>query len=101
MKEEYMIYSKKDTNIHVKAFYSYTAKKFQNIDYSLSKQLDSIKKMKLYEIKIFQPSKYYENYKLTMDGFEQRYTLEALEVPDQKKFLSIFNRYLRDIGKSR
>lgn len=57
--------------------------------------------MKLYEIKIFQPSKYYENYKLTMDGFEQRYTLEALEVPDQKKFLSIFNRYLRDIGKSR
>jgi hypothetical protein len=89
------LYAKKDTSMQADAWYIYSDKVLKDIGYSLSHQLDSIKKMKLVEIKILHPDTYLKDYQLTMDAFEQRYTLTEFPVKDEK-VMEYFEKYSRE-----
>ena len=93
--EVYALKGKKDTAMTGTISLSFT-NKIKGIDYSLCKELDSIKNMKLYKIKIVNNSRYMKDYKITLDKAEQAYGLEEVPVENREEILSYFERYKKD-----
>ena len=74
-------------------FYFFYSRKLNYIKESFSKQMDNIKNMKLYKIRIVAHGAYYEEYKMSLP--QREYLLEMKEVPLQNKneILSYFHKY--------
>ena len=97
--ELYSLKGKKDTAMTGTISLSFT-NKIKGIDYSLCRELDSIKNMKLYKIKIINNSRYMKDYKITLDKAEQAYDLEEVPVENREEILDYFERYKNDSFKN-
>lgn len=82
--------SKKDTILNGTAHFWFS-KKMNHIDYSLSRELDSIYKMKLYKIKIMNNAQYFVEYKYKLDPIEQYYLLEEIADINKQAVMKYFN----------
>ncbi len=93
--EIYSLKSKQDTSMTGAIYLSFTDK-IKAIDYSLCKELDSIKNMKLYYAKIINNSRYVKMYNITIEQAEQAFWLEELPVTNREEILSYVERYEKD-----
>jgi len=66
---------------------------FPDIQYSLSRKLDSIYKMKLTTTKIINNARYLKESNIYLDKIEQYYKLEKLKIENPKVLLSFFDYY--------
>lgn len=93
--EVYSLKGKIDTTMTGTISLSFT-NRIKDIEYSLCKELDSIKNMKLFKIRIVNNSRYMKEYKITLDRAEQTYDLEEVPVVNQEEILTYFERYQKD-----
>jgi hypothetical protein len=93
--EQYLIKAKDDTTVLAKCSLGFT-NKLQHVRYSLSKELDSIKKMKLNMVRIKNHTQYFKEYNFTLDTYELAYDLESVPVFNQNKIMSYFNMYKKE-----
>jgi len=99
LEETYLIKGKSDTTMSGTVFLSFS-NTLKNIDYSLSRELDSIKKMKLYTVRMVNNSRYIKDYNITLDRIEQRYTLKEIPVIiNYSEIKGYFDRYDADNPK--
>ena len=70
--------------------YFWFSNKLNHLEYSFSKELDSIYKMKLYKIKIKNNSRYFKDYNFTLDPIEQYFTLEEITVNNKSEIMKYF-----------
>ena len=89
--EKYLIKSKVDSLDIGECTFSYT-NRIANLDISLSKELDSIKNMKLYHAHIITFSHYFKESNLTMDRYEISYSLKENKIIDEKTIITLFKR---------
>lgn len=66
--------------------------KLKNIEYSLSKELDSANKMKLYKVRIKNNQQYFKDYNYTLDSVEQEYDLEEIVIDNKLKLFGFFQK---------
>jgi hypothetical protein len=64
--------------------------KFKNINYSISKELDSIKNMKLYKVKTITNERYLKDYDITLDRVELTDFMEECSFENESEILSYF-----------
>lgn len=92
--EEYYISSKlkeNDTSRNCLLNLHYSDKvKFK--EYSLSRELDSVKQMKLIDVKITSFPKYYSSINKTQGAFSIMYHMEEIEPENKKKLMYYFNK---------
>lgn len=70
-------YTHDDTSAHGTLFFGYS-KKLNGLKYSLSKEMDSIKKMKLYKVLQIQDPRYMKAYGITIDKIKSAYEIEDI-----------------------
>jgi hypothetical protein len=87
--EKYLIKSKIDSSNLGVCTFSYT-NKITGFDISLSKELDSIIKMKLCDAHLIIFSRYFKESNQTMDRYEISYSLKENIIIDEKNILSLF-----------
>jgi hypothetical protein len=87
--EQYLIKSKIDSANLGECTFSYT-NKVTGIDISLSKELDSIMKMKLFKAESVIYPRYFKENNYTMSRYETCYSLKENNIIDEKKILSLF-----------
>ncbi len=80
----------KDTGVSGISSYWFT-NKLNDIEYSLSKELDSIYKMKVYKIRLKNNSRYFKDYNYTLDAIEQAFDLERIDIKNESEILSYFS----------
>jgi len=83
--------SNKDT-----AYFYYT-NKLKDVNFSFSKELDSIKNMKLYKIRIINGKKYYEDQKISIPKRETTFELTKIPVTNSQQIFLYFDRYKKTI----
>lgn len=93
--EIYSIKGKTDPGLSGSLFLMFT-NELKNINYSLSKELDSISKMKLCSVKIVSDKRYFKGYSVTMDSYESSYKIEKILVANYPEDLIYFDRYKKD-----
>jgi hypothetical protein len=89
--ERYLIKSKEDSAELASCTFSYTDK-ISGIDISLSKELDSIKNMKLYKAETVYFSRHFKEPDFTMGEFVTCYSLKEGVISDEKRILSYFKK---------
>lgn len=87
--ENYLIKNKEDSADLATIIFSFTDK-ISGIDISLSKELDSIMHMKLFNAEINHFSRYYKENNFTMGRFVTCYSLKEGKILDEKKILTYF-----------
>lgn len=85
----YLIKNKEDSVDLAISTFSYT-NKISGIDISLSKELDSIMHMKLYEVETVRFPQHFKENNLTLGSFKTKYSLKEGEILDEKKILDYF-----------
>ncbi|MBK7884726.1 MAG: hypothetical protein IPJ81_13795 [Chitinophagaceae bacterium] len=96
--EMYIYRSKQDTAMTGSVHLSFT-NKMMDINYSMSKELDSMKNMKLYKAKLSQDSRYVNDFKVNLDEFHIIHGFEEVKITSPKEILAYFERYKKDILK--
>lgn len=95
LEECYFLKGVKDTTRSGQVCLFYTTK-LNGIEYSLSKELDSLKQMKLYKATIVNNSRFLKQYNITMDRIETYYQIQVDTTFDQEKILGLFERFKAD-----
>lgn len=98
LKEKFTGYAKKDTAGKGTVYYTYS-KGMMNIPFSLSRELDSIKQMKLTRITVVHHPVYMKEYNMTIQEFSGHYMLDRITVPAGDEVRKYFERYRRLAGK--
>ncbi len=93
--EAYSLVGKKDTTMTGNIYLSFT-NKISDVEHSLSKELDSLKNMKLYKLKLVINKRYAKEYQMTLDQSEASFWLEELPVTNREEILSYVERYEKD-----
>jgi hypothetical protein len=75
----------------------YYSKKLMTYDYTFSRELDSLKKMKLFKIRLQYEETYSKEYKITFPKRETYFEMQEIPVGDSKKVIGYFNRFKRNI----
>ena len=78
----------------------YYKKNLKNIDYTFSKELDSIKKLKICQIRIVYNSQFYKGYSFKLPQREFRFELKDEFVEDSKSLINFFIRFREDMGNN-
>jgi hypothetical protein len=73
------------------SIYYYYSPHFKNIHYSFSRNLDSIKGMKLYEVRILYEGKFSNKYNLPLPKREFLFKIEELQVSNFQEILHFFD----------
>lgn len=89
----YDIRRKIDTLLIGKCKFSFT-NEMKDFDLSLSRELDSIFKMKLFEVEILNLSQYFKESNYILKQFKTFYALKETIVFDRNNILKYFNMYL-------
>lgn len=93
---EFYVYRRKnDSTISGNFSFSFSDK-IKGIEYSLSKELDSLKSMKLYNVKMEGHIQYQKNGKSIYDTLRTVEDLKEIVVIDSAEILRYFNRYKKD-----
>lgn len=87
--EKYSFRGRKDTGVNGTVELSFSHK-LKAGGYSLSKNLDSIKNMKLYRVFMITNSRYIKNYRISLDRVEQFSELEEIPVKNREEILKYF-----------
>lgn len=74
----------------------YYSTEFNNLDFSFSREIDTVKNMKLYKIKNLDDSKVLPQYNFTLDAMETYYKIEECKQFDQMEILNIFEMFKKD-----
>jgi hypothetical protein len=89
LKEEYSFRDKEDSSKTGIASFEYSGK-LKDIKFSLSPQLDSLKKMKLVKLRGFTNARYFEKERIHVDKLEVTYLLERVKPGNEKMIMEIF-----------
>jgi hypothetical protein len=92
LKEHYNFEGIKDTSMTGSCYLTFT-KNLKNIEYSLCRELDSAKKMKLQEIRIVNNARYFRSAGIYLEKSQSSYILEEVKNFDQKKIQSYFDMF--------
>ena len=95
--ESYLL-KHKDTGKEYGTFFLGYVKKDSTIPYSLCKELDSIKQMRLFKIQVKYYREYLDAYKITVDSREWSYdvTDHSLSEAERKKITAYFVQYINN-----
>jgi hypothetical protein len=88
---EWYAYSNEDTSIHGTMFFEYSTR-LRDIRFSLSKQLDSIKNMKLHEARLSIDSRFIKKLGKTYDKMEMSFKLSEIQTV-RPEIRSLINEY--------
>jgi len=91
LNETYSFTAKSDTSKSGTCSLWFT-KKINGIDFSLSKYLDSLNKMKLFKVRILNNPRYLKEYNITIDKIEQAFDLDEIPIKNEKELLYYFER---------
>lgn len=69
----------------------YFSSRLKISEFSLSKELDSMKNMKLYKVYIVNNSRFIKEHNITLDKIEQGWKLEEIPVSNREEILNYFN----------
>ncbi|MEO5563175.1 MAG: hypothetical protein ABIR18_07070, partial [Chitinophagaceae bacterium] len=97
LKETYWAPPDKNTLDNDSAYFVYS-KELNDINYSLSKTLDSIKGMKLYEVRMIYNPRYFDQVKDITPRRETFFKLQRNTNPDKEKILYYIEKYKKDIA---
>jgi hypothetical protein len=92
LKEEYTIVSKNDTAQKGRCYLYYT-NQLKNLDYSFSRELDSMKGMKLDSVRIINDAHFYKEGNLWIDKVVQWFKMEEDTSFDKDKIERYFSKY--------
>ncbi|MEO6540482.1 MAG: hypothetical protein ABIN74_05815 [Ferruginibacter sp.] len=96
---EFYVYSRKNDSTMNGTFSLSFSDKIKGIEYSLSKELDSLKGMKLYNVKMEGHIQYQKNGKIIYDTLRTVDDLKEIIVTDSEEILQYFTRYKKDCLK--
>jgi hypothetical protein len=91
--EHYLIKNREDSTEIGECTFSYT-NRISGIDISLSKELDSLKQMKLFKTKIVSLPRHFKENNFTIGRYETGATLKEIAIPDEKTIRSQFSTLL-------
>lgn len=95
LQETYELKGREDTTMSGTCFLVYSKKSF-NTAFSLSKELDSIKKMKLCRIELVNNSRFMKDKNFYLDRIVQTYTLKKIENINLDQVSTYFEQYIKD-----
>lgn len=75
----------------------YYTNKLKDVNFSFSKELDSIKNMKLYKIRLINGKRYYEEQKISIPERETTFELIKIPVRNSEQIFLYFDRYKKTI----
>ena len=90
LKEVYSFKNIDDTSATAVGTYWFT-NKLKNYDFSLSKELDSINKMKLYKVRYISYPRHFKN-NFILDQIELSFDLLEINIDNEKELIYFFNR---------
>jgi len=99
LKETYSFRGKKDSTINGTLFLDFT-NNLKGIHVSLSKELDSIKNMKLFKVRVISNARRMTD-GIYLDKFEQTHDLNEVPVLNREEVMSYFERYKKDFLSSK
>ncbi len=89
--EEYSLKRRTDTSITATAFLTYSKKKLRNIPYSFSRELDSIKGMKLFDVRVIYNPAYYKEQNASLGRIEIPHHVEEIDSINEAEIKKLFN----------
>jgi hypothetical protein len=95
LREVYKIRGNVDTSLSSTCYLEFSNKS-RDVNFSLSKELDSIKKMSLFKIRNINNPRYFKQAGIYIDRVETSYLLEEIKVPEDKRILYYFKMYEKD-----
>ncbi len=90
---EWYAFSNGDTTAHGTVFFGYS-KKLNDLPYSLSREMDSIKQMKLYKVRYTQDPRHIKEAGITVDKVNSEYNLERITAI-RSEIIQYFQNYRR------
>jgi hypothetical protein len=77
----------------------YFSDRLKDFDFSFSKKLDSLKKLKLFKFRYVSDEEILEEYKVTLPKREVNFEIKEIPVDNPKEIMSYFERYKKDFHK--
>jgi hypothetical protein len=97
LKEEYVSIYKPDETYNDTSYIYFSKDKFKNIDYSLSKEADSLKKMKLVQLNlIYKAVPKGANSKINIPRREMVFKIRETNLEHPDEILALFERFKKD-----
>lgn len=95
LRESYQLKGKADTSMSGSCYLEFS-NKLNDINFSLSKEFDSIKNMKLIKINIVNNPRHFKQADIYIDKVETSYMMQEIQVPNIKKVMPYFEMYEKD-----
>ncbi len=95
----YSFINKKDTSMKGELLLSFSKKRFNDIDYSLSREIDSLNKMKLFKVVMINYERFIRERNFHIDRIEVPYVLEEILVVNKEEILKLFDLERQTIFK--
>jgi len=87
----YSFVGKKDSTMTGRFTLNYCKNKFEGINYSFSRELDSVNNMKLYKVVVVNDARYLPGSTFHIDKLTIPYTLEEIPVANEAEILKLFD----------
>ena len=78
----------------IDSIYYYYTRKMNDVQYSLSKKLDSVKSMKLFKVRMIYNEKFSKPKKITLPRREVLFEIRKIQPKDPEKINGLFERFL-------